>query len=51
MTIRDRLFVFAELLDVVHDLFGKLHLVLAGLHVRTLQAFDVVLAENGFPAA
>ena len=39
----------AELVDVVHDLFGKFHLVLAGLHVGTLQTFDVVLAENGFP--
>src|SRR5215813_10405637 len=40
---------FAELLDIVHDLFGKLHLVLAGFHVRPLQPFDVVLAENGSP--
>ncbi len=41
--------LLAELLDVVHHLFGKLHLVLAGLHVGPLQSFDVVLAENGFP--
>src|SRR5262245_27430273 len=40
---------FAELLDIVHHLFGKFHLVLAGLHVRPLEAFDVVLAENGSP--
>src|SRR5215468_3445652 len=40
---------FAELLDIVHHLFGKIHLVLAGFHVRSLEAFDVVLAENGSP--
>src|SRR5215813_9703796 len=40
---------FAELLDIVHHLFGKIHLVLAGFHVRPLQPFDVVLAENGSP--
>ena len=34
MTIRDKLVLHAELFDVVHHLFGKLHLVLAGLHVR-----------------
>src|SRR5215510_477917 len=39
----------AELLDIVHHLFGKVHLVLAGFHVRPLEAFDVVLAENGSP--
>src|SRR5262245_4523782 len=40
---------FAELLDVVHYLFGEIHFVLAGLDIRALQSFDVVVTENGSP--
>src|SRR5207245_4485755 len=44
-----KLIRFAALLDVVHSLFGKVHFVLAGLDIRALQSFDVVVTENGSP--
>ena len=44
-----QLVLFPKLLDIVHHLLGKLHLVLAGLDVWALQSFDVFLTENGSP--
>ena len=44
-----QMMLFPKPLDIVYHLFGKFHLVLAGLDVWPLQPFNVFLTENGSP--